>query len=744
MKRIYLFRIAVIVIMIAHSLVVVGEYFNYNNIYYDWYNVEGSTSKCIAKVIDQKGQNNTLTGAITIPSTFTRYNGVYTYTVTIVNNSAFANQTGLTSISLPSTVTSIGTDVFKNCSNLTTYYGGGFTSIGTLLRGLPKLQNVTLPSTLTSVAAYAFDSCTNLSSLVFLATSHVKSIGSYAFRNCKSLSSISIPSSVTTINRYAFEGSGLTKITIPSSVTSMDAYAFRNCPELESANIQNDKVAAYQFYNCPKLKTVTFSSNVQSISNNAFEKTGCTSIVIPKTITSVDNYAFYDCPNLTSVTINQTKVSPYCFAKCGNLKAVTLPVGIKNIGDYAFSEDTSLISLSIPDSVSYMPGSAFSYCSSLSAFYVSDKNETFYTEEGIIFNKDHQLVAYPCGKKGSSYSVPGRTKLIAHHAFCGNVYLKTVLMDSVKKIDYNAFEGAKSLERVQLCDSLNSIGNSAFANCQQLSEIEIPSCVTNIYTKAFKNCIGLKKIVSHLKTPPTTAADAFEGVPTDIPVYVPQGYAQLYKGTEGWYNFTNYIEFDEKGDVVVEFNDDEGNVVVSKTDNENIVVVTATPAEGYEFVEWSDGNTDNPRTIDISGGVTISITAVFQKSATPDKFTITVASLNPEMGSTIGSGEYEKGASVIIAAIPNQGYQFKQWIDSNTDNPRTILVTENASYVAMFEAVTAVEDILSEREIQELLNDPMTHIYTLQGIEVTSNKEDLPASVYIFRNGDKAGKLYLK
>lgn len=185
-------------------------------------------------------------------------------------------------------------------------------------------------------------------------------------------------------------------------------------------------------------------------------------------------------------------------------------------------------------------------------------------------------------------------------------------------------------------------------------------------------------------------------------------------------------------------------MVVTKTDNENIVVVTATPKDGYEFVEWSDGNTDNPRTIDISGGLTISITAVFQKIATPDKFTITVASLNPEMGSTIGSGEYEKDASVVIAAIPNQGFQFKQWIDGNTDNPRTIIVTENASYVAMFEVVTAVDEVSEEREIRKILNDPSTHIYTLRGIEITTNKENLPASVYIFRLGDKTGKLYLK
>lgn len=737
-----LFICAVTIVMSAFPIITEAQIKAYQGVYYRF---DGSSNTSYyAVVLNQKEQSNTVSGSITIPSQITYPGGKTVHTVTSVAASAFADQTKLTSISLPSTVTNIGTDAFKNCTGLTYFGGGGFTTMGTQLKGLPNLQKVSIPSTVTSISTYAFDSCINLSTVTFLATSSVKSIGNSAFRNCKKLSSISIPSSVTTLYQSAFEGSGLTKITIPSSITSNYGSAFRDCPELEQATINNELVAGYQFYNCPKLKTVTFSNNVRSISAYAFSKTGFTSVTIPKTITIVSNYAFYECPELTSVTLNQAVINERCFAKCGNLKAVTLPAVLKTIQQYAFAEDTSLISLSIPDSVKSINGTCCAYCSAFTTYYVSDKNQDFYSEDGILFNTVNNLVSYPCGKKGSSYSVPNKTKYVLTGAFCGNVYLKSVAMDSVQSIYLNAFTDARSLEKVRFGDSLKVIGISAFSGCQQLSEIELPKSLETINSKAFQNCIGLKKIVSHLKTPPTTAADAFEGVPTDIPVYVPQGYAQLYKGTEGWYNFTNYIEFDEKGDVVVEFNDDEGNVVVSKTDNENIVVVTATPAEGYEFVEWSDGNTDNPRTIDISGGVTISITAVFQKTATPDKFTITVASLNPEMGSTIGSGEYEKGASVIIAAIPNQGYQFKQWIDSNTDNPRTILVTENASYVAMFEAVTAVEDILSEREIQELLNDPMTHIYTLQGIEVTSNKEDLPASVYIFRNGDKAGKLYLK
>ena len=129
----------------------------------------------------------------------------------------------------------------------------------------------------------------------------------------------------------------------------------------------------------------------------------------------------------------------------------------------------------------------------------------------------------------------------------------------------------------------------------------------------------------------------------------------------------------------------------SGTYEENTVVsISATPNTGYHFTQWNDGNTQNPRTITVTGNATY--TARFAA----DQYQVTVAPDNATHGSTTGSGTYYYGQTATISATPNTGYEFIQWNDGNTQNPRTVTVTGNASYTAMFTAInytiTAVPD----------------------------------------------------
>ena len=118
--------------------------------------------------------------------------------------------------------------------------------------------------------------------------------------------------------------------------------------------------------------------------------------------------------------------------------------------------------------------------------------------------------------------------------------------------------------------------------------------------------------------------------------------------------------------------------------------LTATANAGYHFVQWNDGNTDNPRTITVTEDATY--TATFEADPTPT-YTITVTSADVTMGTVTGGGVYNEGDTVMIEAIPNANYEFVQWNDDNTDNPRRIIVTQDQEFVATFQPVTAISAV---------------------------------------------------
>ena len=111
----------------------------------------------------------------------------------------------------------------------------------------------------------------------------------------------------------------------------------------------------------------------------------------------------------------------------------------------------------------------------------------------------------------------------------------------------------------------------------------------------------------------------------------------------------------------------------------SIVEISATPNSDALFTGWNDGNTDNPRSVEVTQDVVYM--AMFNKIET---YTITVRAENPLLGTTYGSGEYPLNQVVNIGATPNPGFYFSGWQDGNMNNPRTITVTGDAEYIASF------------------------------------------------------------
>ena len=156
---------------------------------------------------------------------------------------AFYNCTGLTSLSLPSGITSIGSKAFSGCSGLTSLsLPSGLTSIGyNAFSGCSGLTSLSLPSGLTSIGDEAFSGCSGLTSLSL--PSGLTSIDFNAFSGCSGLTSLSLPSGLTSIGVGAFSGcSGLTSLSLPSGLTSIGDVAFSGCSGLTSIYVYTEKL----------------------------------------------------------------------------------------------------------------------------------------------------------------------------------------------------------------------------------------------------------------------------------------------------------------------------------------------------------------------------------------------------------------------------------------------------------------------------------------------------------------------
>ncbi len=109
--------------------------------------------------------------------------------------------------------------------------------------------------------------------------------------------------------------------------------------------------------------------------------------------------------------------------------------------------------------------------------------------------------------------------------------------------------------------------------------------------------------------------------------------------------------------------------------------LTATPSENYTFLCWQDGIVSNPRNVTVTQNA--NYRAMFHLNGTP-QYTITVTSNDPGLGNVTGSGTYPEGSTIEISARPNTGVHFTGWDDGNTDNPRSIVVTQNMEFMAIF------------------------------------------------------------
>lgn len=296
----------------------------------------------------------------------------------------YLNDQEITTLEIPSGITSIGDGVFLSSNNLT---------------------NLTLSSKITSAGKYAFNNCSNLKDIRYyiyddLATYIQKghpafyvNCGIKYYWNNQEITTLEIPTSVTSIGNHAFYCcNGLTSIDFPSNLSSIGDWAFSNCSGLTSVDLPSciTKMGEYVFNNCENLSNVNLPSGITTISTGAFSY--CSNlkyIELPAGITSIGDDAFVNCSNLQNINLPSgiTTIGSGAFWDCSNLTNVILPSALTSIGYIAFVNCSNLANVTLSSNITSIGSSAFSGCKSLKNLTIS-KDVT--SIKDIRFNNDYE------------------------------------------------------------------------------------------------------------------------------------------------------------------------------------------------------------------------------------------------------------------------------------------------------------------------------------------------------------------
>ncbi len=402
-----------------------------------------------------------------------------------------------------------------------------------------KLTSVTLPSTLQTIGSYAFRDCTGLKE--FTITEGVTKFYEKVFYGCKALETINLNSPNCDFKNLTKGTDGiyqspfydnrttLKKIVIGDNVKTVPAYLLSYMPnEVECVMPDTvENIGDYAFYSCPKLTEFNAPKNLKNIGYYAFAKSGLVTFNGNENLESIGKGCFEGCKNLVNINLggepkvivasvsedeNTEAVNPVsnlmliganAFANCTSLTEITIPDSVKDIGEKAFYGDTALVSVKMSDNVIFIPDECFNGCTAL---------ETF------IWNAE--------------------TKLIGRLAFSNCTKLADFDFVNIEKLYDNSFLNS-GVADVQLGEASNEaeselkeIETQSFMNCDSLTSVGVGGNVKAIKTQAFADCENLETVyIADSVT--EIAADAFDGC-ENMMIYCSVGsYAYTYAQTQG-------------------------------------------------------------------------------------------------------------------------------------------------------------------------------------------------------------------
>ncbi len=272
--------------------------------------------------LSNKGDSYMVTGCdknateIVIPATVGNEN----LPVTEIKFEAFENNTSLVKVTLPDTITIIGSEAFYGCRALSEInIPNGVTAIrsGAFFH-CESLTSIALPDSLISIGENAFTSCYNLTNVSF--GSGLQTIGDHAFDFCRMISAIDLPEGLTEIGDHAFSSCNLTSLTIPSSVTYVGSGAFRDCNGIEELELPIMYATDMYGHNIPFYIGYIFGAD-NYLTTGEFIPKSLEKIVINGGKKKIDSNTFYRCVGVDSITISATVkiIAEGAFENCPDL-----------------------------------------------------------------------------------------------------------------------------------------------------------------------------------------------------------------------------------------------------------------------------------------------------------------------------------------------------------------------------------------------------------------------------------------
>ena len=455
------------------------------------------------------------------------------------SGSYFQDCTNLTTINIPSTVTSVHADSFKNSGLLTGQSGqvilDGWLIAYVLASGESIPANLTIDSTVKHIASGifynkstivsvnlnnvetlpddGFKNCTNLTTVEFgskLSTLYTASPSKYAFTGCLQLSTFTVPNDnpyFVVYNGFLYSKDYSTLLKIPQNMSNGNYTTHTSCTIVNGyawdSSVSTDKVDI----------NITFT-NVVNLADNSLS--GCkASINFPTTITNVGLNAFYNCTHLTNITLDNsiTVLKSWIFYNCSALTSITLPNNLTEIGGSCFKNCTNLATINIPNTVTTFGGDAF-----FGTAWLANKQQ----ENPLVIVNDQLIDATTCT---GSVAIPNNITTIPSYCFKGCSATSITMNSNVTDIGSYAFQNCSALTSITLSTNLQTLGTRAFSGCTTITSIEIPGSVAVINAQTFEKCSSLTQLtlneglitINQLFTNSTTAGSAVAITTITIP-----------------------------------------------------------------------------------------------------------------------------------------------------------------------------------------------------------------------------------
>ena len=454
-------------------------------------------------------------GVIDIPDTVKKDN--IDYTVTAIGYSAFGSLStpiNVSSVFIPATVLSIGDSAFIYCDALTTVTFAENSQLKSIERAAfwgsehvhPRFKEIKIPDSVETIGNGAFYECRDLERIAL--PSALQTLSSVTFYNCTALSEVTFPASLKTIESSAFSGCrNLSKVKLPASLKAIQSSVF---------------------HLCINLKTVSYDGSLKQwndiTANNDVLGYSCPSLVMDDYTAQfilVKDDPDHPVPDPPPKTVTITKYT-------GTESTVILPSTISGwpvtkIGEDAFQDNTTITSVTIPDSVTEIGSNAFAGCTNLTSVNYEGDWSNLTIQSGNPAVEDAAKDAANEQLFDFEFILNNTAVIVTNYKYKGTAADVTIPScykgKPVTAINNAAFPNS-AVTSVTIPDSITSIPDAAFVNCSQLTNISIPNSVTYIGFSAFSSCTSLKSITlpSSLRT---IGNSAFAGCPSSMTVTYP-------------------------------------------------------------------------------------------------------------------------------------------------------------------------------------------------------------------------------